>query len=39
MEKADLELFFKTEIFICTKCFNNLISNENVSQMKNILKK
>jgi hypothetical protein len=39
MEKADLELFFKTEILICTKCFNNLISNENVSQMKNILKK
>lgn len=39
MEKADLELFFETEIFICTNCFSNLISNENVSKMKNILKK
>ncbi len=39
MEKSDLELFFETEIFICTNCFNNLISNENISQMKNILKK
>lgn len=39
MEKADLELFFETEIFICANCFGSLISNENVSQMKNIMKK
>ena len=39
MEKADLELFFETEIFICTNCFDNLNTKDNVNQIKKNLKK
>lgn len=29
IERADCELFFETEVFLCTKCFENLLSTKN----------
>ena len=28
IERADCELFFETEVFLCTKCFDNLLSTK-----------
>jgi len=36
IERADYELFFETEIFLCTKCFNNLlINNDSIKTIEN----
>lgn len=36
IERADYELFFESEIFLCTKCFNNLlIDNASIKTIEN----
>jgi len=38
IERADCELFFETEVFLCTKCFENLLSTiESVKTIENAL--
>jgi hypothetical protein len=40
IERADCELFFETEFFLCTKCFENLLSTkESIKIIENVLMK
>ena len=38
IEKADFDLFFQTEMFLCEKCFSSLMNKENIQKLNNILK-
>ena len=36
IERSDCELFFETEMFLCTNCFSNLLAdNDSIEKIEN----